>query len=471
MQTRAVKVCDRTLVGTEDEVRLSFREKIEYCKLADRLGAAVIQLNPIRQKRIDSLLIKSISTAVRNAVIAVPVDLDVMNMDETWEALKGASSARLQVSAPISSVQMEYLFHRKPADVRDTVSQAVRKCASLTENVEFVAEDATRSDRQFLSDMLKEVIAQGATTVTICDDAGSMLPDQIERYIQELLQDVPELKTVTLGFSCANSLFLADSCAFSAARAGVQELKAVVCRNDYISMPNILQILKAKGGDFGLHASFHAEQINQIVRQIAMLFQRRGALPAGDAASADESSENMLHADDTRQTVLMAVQKLGYDLSQEDQDKIWDSFLSMSSKKATISLRELEAIVAAKAMQVPAAIHDLQYSIHTDHTLGAMARMRMMFHEQTIEGVSSGDGVVDAAFLAIENALGRHFELDDFQIQAITEGREALGETIVKLRNEGKLYSGRGLSTDIVGSSIMAYINALNKIVFEEEEA
>ncbi len=97
--------------------------------------------------------------------------------------------------------------------------------------------------------------------------------------------------------------------------------------------------------------------------------------------------------------------------------------------------------------------------------------MELKFHDQEIAGTASGDGAIDAAFNSIEQATGRHFELDDFQIQSVTQGREAMGETIVRLRWEGKLYSGRGISTDIVGAGIMAYINAVNKIVYEEEEA
>ena len=96
--------------------------------------------------------------------------------------------------------------------------------------------------------------------------------------------------------------------------------------------------------------------------------------------------------------------------------------------------------------------------------------MRLDFHGKPLEGIATGDGVIDAAFLALEQAIGRHFELDSFQVQAITEGQKAMGETVVRLRSEGKLYSGRGISTDIVGASIMAYVNALNKIVFEEGE-
>ena len=134
-------------------------------------------------------------------------------------------------------------------------------------------------------------------------------------------------------------------------------------------------------------------------------------------------------------------------------------------------MKELEAIVATEALQVPPAYTDVQYVINTGSGIGAMAHMKLFLHGKLLEGISAGDGAIDAAFNSIEKATGRHFELDDFQIQAITEGREAVGETIVKLRHEGKLYSGRGISTDIVGAGIMAYINALNNIIYEEEEA
>ena len=110
-------------------------------------------------------------------------------------------------------------------------------------------------------------------------------------------------------------------------------------------------------------------------------------------------------------------------------------------------------------------------TITTGSATGAMAHMKLKMHDRLLDGVAAGDGPIDAAFLAIEHATGRHFELDNFTIQAITEGHESTGETIIRLRHQGKLYSGRGISTDIVGASIMAYINAVNKIFYEEEEA
>ena len=167
---------------------------------------------------------------------------------------------------------------------------------------------------------------------------------------------------------------------------------------------------------------------------------------------------------------LHAVRRLGYELSPDDEEKVYTAFLSVAEKKENVTVRELDAIIAAEAMQVPTVCSVLSYVINTGSQIGAMAHMKLTDHGQTIEGIAIGDGAIDAAFRAIEQATGRHIELDDFRIQAMTEGRDSTGETIIRLRSQGKLYSGRGISTDIVGASIMSYINALNKIMYEEED-
>ncbi|MBO4861799.1 MAG: 2-isopropylmalate synthase, partial [Firmicutes bacterium] len=160
----------------------------------------------------------------------------------------------------------------------------------------------------------------------------------------------------------------------------------------------------------------------------------------------------------------------GYDLSEEDKIKVYERFKTIAAKKEKVSARELDAIVASSAMQVPPTYKIEDYIINSGNTISATAHIRLRKNGDLKESVAIGDGPVDASFLAIEQIAGRHYELDDFQIQAVTEGREAMGEAIVKLRAGGKLYSGRGISTDIIGSSIRAYINALNKIAYEEEE-
>ena len=134
-----------------------------------------------------------------------------------------------------------------------------------------------------------------------------------------------------------------------------------------------------------------------------------------------------------------------------------------------VGTKELEAIVASVALQVPATYQLCNYIVNTGNVLASSAQITLTKNGETIQGISMGDGPIDAAFLALEQLIGRHFELDDFQIQAVTEGKEAMGSAFIKLRSDGKLYSGNGISTDIIGASIRAYINAVNKIAYEEE--
>ena len=468
-----VHVSDCTLLAAEDHYELSFREKIELCRLIDKLGVSAIDLCPIRQKKTDRLLIKSICSAVKNAVIAVPVDItDEESIRITWEALKEAAKPRLQIAVPVSSVQMEYLLHMKPDSMIRKVARAVQECRELTDDVELIAKDATRSDPSFLACLISTAIESGVKTVTFCDSAGIMMPDEISGWFTLMKQDIPALSQVVIGFSSKGDLNMSDASAVSAIRAGVREIKAITCCGNAISVSNIIRTISIRGTSIGVYSDVGVEQIRRITGQVEMICQSSGRKKASFEQNQDDTDNDyLLSKHDTIETVIHAAEKLGYDLNTDDQQKIWKSFCQTVEKKENISLKELDAIIAAEAMQVPPAYHDVRYAISTGNQIGAMAHMKLMFHNQEIEGTASGDGAIDAAFNSVEQATGRHFELDDFQIRSVTEGREAMGETVVRLRWEGKLYSGRGISTDIVGAGIMAYINAVNKIVYEEEEA
>ncbi|MBQ0042169.1 MAG: 2-isopropylmalate synthase, partial [Lachnospiraceae bacterium] len=183
------------------------------------------------------------------------------------------------------------------------------------------------------------------------------------------------------------------------------------------------------------------------------------------------AEEEILTIHDDKEAVIKAVNKLGYDLSEDDGDAVFEAFKRIAAKKEKVTSRDLDAIVATNAMQVPSRYKLESYIANTGNKIASMVHVILEDGASIKDGISVGAGPIDAAFLAIEQIIGRHFELDDFQIRAVTEGKEAAGEAIVKLRSEGKVYSGKGLSTDIIGASIRAYLNALNKIVYEEEEA
>ena len=467
-----IRISDITMKQTGKGFTLSFKEKLEIPKLLDKLGVSVIELEGIAQPKIDALRIKSVASTVKNSIVAVPVQLSQESIDATWNALREARHPRLQVCASVSTVQMEYLFNKKPAAMLKAIEDAVAACCMKTADVEFVAEDATRSDKAFLHSAISAAIRAGAKTITVCDATGSILPDELGEFVDALYADVPELKDVTLGISCLNELAMADACAIAAIKHGVREIKAAAYPINRISLSNVSRLLAAKGDVWGVSCGVRTVEMNRIVKQIAWMCETSRSKNSPFDNGVQEMAEDLsLTSHDNITTVLKAVEKLGYDLSEEDGARVYEAFKKIAARREVITSRELDTIVASAAMQVPSTYVLRSYSITASNISSSMAHMQLEKSGQKLEGVALGDGPVDAAFLAIENILGCHYELDDFQIRSVTEGREAMGETIVKLRSSGKLYSGRGTSTDIVGSSIQAYINALNKIAYEEAEA
>lgn len=465
-----IKISDMTMKQGSKEFSLSFKEKIELAKLLDKLGVSVIELEGIQNARIDALRIKSIAMAVKESAVAVPVQLNAESVQATWNAVSQAKHPRLQVCAPVSSVQMEYLFHKKPDAMKAAIADTVTACCKVCRDVEFVADDATRSDPQFLYEAVAAAIEAGAKTVTVCDTAGAMLPDEFTAFIEGIYANVPALQEVTLGVGCSDGLSMADSCAIAAVRAGARAIKAAAYRLDAVSLPNVAKVLSSKGDAFGVSCPVRTTQMSRITGQIAWMCQTgKSKNSPFDNGVQDEEIGMYLTAHDDVTAVMKAAEKLGYDLSEEDGVKVFDAFKAIAAKKEKVSAKELDAIVASAAMQVPPTYVLDTYVITAGNTISSTAHLKIAKSGTMLEGVSVGDGPIDAAFLAIERITGQHYELDDFQIQSVTEGREAMGQTVVKLRAAGKVYSGRGISTDIVGASIRAYINALNKIVYEEE--
>ena len=448
---------------------LTFREKIELAKLLDKLGTNVIEVEGLHGSRTDSLRIKSIAAAVSDSVVCAPVELDVQSVQETWNALQQAKSPRLQVCASVSSVQMEYLFHKKPEAMLKAIAETVSACAALTET-EFLAQDATRSDNDFLCQAIQTAMDAGAKIITVMDSAGTMLPEEFSAFISNLYTSIPALKDITLGVGCANSLSMADSCVIAAVKAGAGEIKAAAYPQDCASMMNVARILAAKGDELGARIDMNVTRLSRTVEQIQRMCKAEGGKNSSFITGTADTDDIYLTAHDDCDAVCTAVERLGYDLSQEDCVKVYDAFMQYAEKRDRVGIRELDAIVASAAMQVPSTYKLDNYVITSGSSISATAHMKLLKNGEAMEGVYLGDGPIDAAFLAIEQITGRHYELDDFQIQAVTEGREAMGQTVVKLRFEGKLYSGKGISTDIVGASIQAYLSALNKIAYEEEE-
>ena len=467
---KKIKISDATMKQSFEDFRLSFKEKIELSKLLDRLGVDLIELEGIKNTRTDFLQIKSIAAAVKSSAIAVPVELsNEENIEKTWAALSEAKSPRLQVCAPVSAVQIEYLSHKKADAMLKAISDTVAKCKALCSDVEFVALDATRAEDSFLTDSINQAIEAGASTVTLCDTAGTMLPTEFAAFIGEVYKKIPALSKVTLGISSSNNICMADASAIAAISEGAEQISAAAFPLNIASLANVARIIAEKSDAIGTSCNINTTQLKRIIDQIAWLCHSENGKNSSSSAAEQNENAVFLTSHDDVNAVALAVKNLGYDLSDDDITKVYNAFKQIADKKEKVNFKELDAIVASSAMQVPPTYKLDTYVVTSGKSISATAHIKLTKNSQSIEGVCIGDGPIDASFRTIETITGCHFELDDFQIQAVTEGREAMGQTVVKLRSGGKVYSGRGISTDIVGAGIQAYLSALNKILYEEE--
>lgn len=471
---RKISVCDSTIRFSDERTgeKLSFRLKIEIAKILDNLGLSAIELGMIQDGRTDYLLVKSVASAVRKADVAVLVDPeDPASVSGTWEALREAVHPRLQVALPVSTVQMEYFCHRKPAGILELAAKSVSACAALCSDVEFVANDFTRAENAFLHEVVAAAVKAGAGMITLADASGDLLPDELQALVAEIKADLPA--GVRLGVRCNNSFHLADTCAIAAVRAGADEVKTTVFGRQSTSMERFSRILSAKSELLDAASGVNMTGLRHAterIRQMCESYRSKSPVSNGLADAAKYEEMHLTGRDDMA-SVLNAVRRLGYDLSEEDGTKVYDAFSKLAATNASIEAKELDAIVASVAFQVPPTYRLESFVINSGNVIAATCHIRLRKGEELLESACIGDGPIDAAFMAIENVVGRHYELDDFQIKSVTEGREAMGDAVVRLRWCGKVYSGRGVSTDIIGSSIMAYLNAVNKIAFEEVQA
>ncbi len=467
---KTVRIADVTLKeGTIAQgATLSFKEKIEIAKLLDRINVDVIEMPAIQNEAADSLLLKSVASLLLNSTLSVDAGMTEESVKLSAACVAQAKNKRLRVELPTSTVQMEYLCKCKPNKMLELIETLVTSAKSYVDDVEFVAQDATRSEIDFLASAVKTAIKAGATTITLCDTAGQMLPDEYETLIESVYEKAPELKEVSLAISTQSELYLAPACALQAVKCGAEEIKASVDKTLLPKLEAFAHLLRTRGESIGVESRVNVTELNRTVSQIKTISKtKRTDNPFTVSQTSTEEKSLRLDVNSDISDVSKALRELGYSLSDDDIAKVYESFLSTAQRKQ-IGAKELDAIVATEALQVPPTYRLVSFVVNSGNIINPTAHIVLEKQGKNYTGLSSGDGPIDAALRALEQIVGHHYELDDFQIQSVTEGREAMGEALIKLRDGGKLYSGRGISTDIIGATIRAYVNALNKIVYGE---
>ncbi len=460
---KKINVSDITLkkISEDRAVSLLFREKSAIASCADKIGADVIEFPAVKSPAEDKIIYKTIAQNVQNAILAIPVGFNNEDIAIAWECIKEAKKPRLQIELPVSTIQMEYTYHVKQAKMLEKISALIKEAKAFCSDVEFSALDATRADEDFLISAVKEAEACGATLVTICDDAGASTPDNIA----ELVAKVKDAVSIPVFVQVSDKINMAVASAFSAIKCGADGLKCAMAGNNALLTGEISDAINACGTQLDAEIKLNNTKIHASIDDMLSSINHE-AYESNKTIS--EGKKILLDSDCTIDQVAQAATVLGYELSDSDVGNVHKAVKHVCDKKGAVGYKEFEAIIASSAMQAPSTYHFETYTTTSSNVSTSMSQVTLKCNDEIICGVSNGDGPIDSVFRAIEQCIGHHYELDDFQVQSVTEGKEALGSALVRLRNNGKLYSGNGTSTDIVAASIRAYINALNKIVFEE---
>ena len=349
---KTVKVYDITLreIGRARSAALSFKERVEIARTLDRLQVDAVELPVLKDGRAGVLSNKTIASVLAGPRLSAAVGLTPESVDQTWDSIQSASRPALHIMLPASAVQMEYLCHKKAPAMVELTRELVARARQHTERVEFSALDATRAEPAVLRQLLAAALEAGADTVTLCDTAGIMTPDECARFLRETVESVPGLEKVRLGVELSDGMKMASACAAAAVDAGAAVVKAAITPLNVPSTQDLAAYLSARGESKGLRWNLRNTELTRAAGQLQWMMQtqRSGGSPF-DSGVDDGAPTVCLTAGDGVEEVVKVVRHLGYDLTEEDNARVYESFQRIAAKKHFVNTRELDAIVASTA--------------------------------------------------------------------------------------------------------------------------
>ncbi|MDR2162694.1 MAG: 2-isopropylmalate synthase [Clostridiales Family XIII bacterium] len=502
---RVVKIFDTTLRDGEQSpgMSMNLREKIEMARQLERMGVDIIEAGFAISSPGDFESVRTISGAVKGCVVASLARASVQDIDRAWEAVKDAKNPRIHIFLATSQLHMEYKLKMKPDEVYEQAVAMTRHAKGYTSDVEFSAEDATRSDMDFLARVCEGVIAAGATTVNLPDTVGYTTPEENYRFFIDIREKAPSLDKITISTHCHNDLGLGVANTLAAVQAGVNQVECTVNgigeRAGNAAMEEIVMALHVRKDEYGAETNIDTTEITRasnLLTSITGVKVQPNKAIVGENAFAHEAGihqHGVMQKAETYEIMTPEsvglktnslvlgkhsgkhafgerVKSLGYDLTKAELAEAFDKFKILADKKKSVYDKDIEAIVAKEAVQVPKTFTLKKFTATNGSDIDAEAEVTLIGGGRAITGTGKGSGPIYAAFQAIDMAIGRDIPLDDFQLGAVTEGEDAQGDaTVIVASGSGARYSGRGLSTDIVEASIRAYINAINKMYYAEK--
>ena len=497
-----IQIFDTTLRDGEQSpgCSMNIAEKVELARQLERMNVDVIEAGFAISSPGDFQSVKTVAGVVENAVVASLARAVPEDIDRAWEAVAEAVSPRIHTFLATSPIHMEYKLRMTPEQVLETSEAMVRRAKSYTSDVEFSAEDATRSDPEFLARVFDAVIKAGATTINIPDTVGYAVPDEFYEFLMKIRQRCPALDNVVISVHCHNDLGLGVANSLAGIRAGATQVECTINgigeRAGNAAMEEIVMALATRRDMYGIQTGIETTELvraSKLLSRITGVTVQPNKAIVGENAFAHEAGihqHGVLQNKETyeimtpesvgfkaNQMVLgkhsgkhafrTKVEELGYDISEADLQIAFEQFKNVADKKKSVYDQDIEAIIAKRLDEVPVAYELERFVINSGNSITSTAVITLVRDGKSYEKVARGEGPIYASFQAIDKIVGKRMHLEDYQLRSITEGEDALGDAFVKLEADGQKYSGRGLSHDVIEASILAYINAVNKMIYE----
>lgn len=499
---RNIKIFDTTLRDGEQSpgCSMNLKEKLEVAEQLEKMKVDVIEAGFAIASPGDFNSVREIAKLVRNCTVASLSRALPNDIDRAYEAVKYAKLPRIHTFIATSDIHMKYKLKATEEEVLEQAIKMVAYAKRYCEDVEFSAEDASRSKPEFLYRVFEAVIKAGANVINVPDTVGYTTPEEYYRLIRGIRENVANIDKAEISVHCHNDLGMAVANTLAAVAAGANQVEGTINgigeRAGNAAIEEVAMALKTRKDLYNINLNLDTTQIyhsSRLVSKVTGMKVQHNKAIVGDNAFAHESgihqhgvlanketyeimtpesiglSQNKLvlgkhsgrHAFEDR------LRLLGYHLQKEKLDEIFKEFKELADKKKVIYDKDLEALVEDKKLEIKEIYKLKEFVINCGNVITSTANIKLKRDEELYEEVAKGFGPVDAAFKAIEAIVGEVFVLEDYSLQSVTEGEDALGEAIVKIKKNNEIYNGRGLSTDIVEASIKAYINAINKMLRE----
>ncbi len=490
-------IFDTTLRDGEQSpgAAMNSEEKLLIAEALDRLGVDVIEAGFARSSKGDFEAIQEIARTVKHATVCSLARAKNDDIEAAAEAIKPARRGRIHTFLSTSPLHMKYKLKMEPEQVLDTIRSSVSHARRFTDDVEWSAEDGTRTESDFLCRAVEAAIKAGATTINIPDTVGYTVPDEYYRIIRNLKERVPNIDKAVLSSHCHNDLGLAVANSLAGINAGIRQVECTINglgeRAGNAALEEIVMALRVRNNILPFYTDIKSENItktSRLVSQITGFIVQKNKAIVGANAFAHESGIHqhgmLAHAGtyeimtpesvgltknnlklgklSGRSALKTKLSDLGFDLTEEELDRVFEKFKELADKKRDIYDEDLAALVDPLIFRSNSGIALLDIKVESGNHSKPIAKLELDVDGEHVSVESGGVGIIDAAFNAIKKLIPHDEKLELYQVQAITEGTDSQADVTVRLVGEDTISNGHGSDMDVLVASVLAYINALN---------